>query len=71
LIVPEPFFVHSDLTTGVRIADFLAYILSWGFRTPAMTEPHREELNPFVDRACALRQPTDYFVVSFGKSNGV
>jgi len=55
LIVPEPFFVHSDLTTGIRLADFLAYILSWGFRTSSMTEPRREELLPFVDQACALR----------------
>ena len=55
LIVPEPFFVHSDLTTGIRLADFLAYILSWGFRTTAMTEPRRAELLPFVEQACALR----------------
>lgn len=55
LIVPEPFFVHSDLTTGIRLADFLAYILSWGFRTSNLTEPRRDELLPFVDQACALR----------------
>ena len=24
-IIPEPFFVHSDLTTGVQIADLVAY----------------------------------------------
>lgn len=29
-IVPEPFFVHSDLTTGVFLADLTAYILGWG-----------------------------------------
>ena len=28
-IIPEPFFVHSDLTTGVQIADLLAYVISW------------------------------------------
>ena len=31
-IIPEPFFVHSDLTTGVQIADLLAYVISWRFR---------------------------------------
>jgi Protein of unknown function (DUF3800) len=31
-IIPEPFFVHSDLTTGIQIADLVAYAVSWGFR---------------------------------------
>jgi len=31
-IIPEPFFVHSDMTTGVQLADLAAYIISWGFR---------------------------------------
>ena len=30
-IVPEPFFVHSDLTTGVFLADLTAYILGWSW----------------------------------------
>lgn len=55
LMIPEPFFVHSDLTTGVQIADLLAYILSWGFRAQGMSEPVREELVPFVQQASALR----------------
>ncbi len=25
----EPFFVHSDLTTGVQVADLIAYYISW------------------------------------------
>ena len=29
-IVPEPFFVHSDLTTIVQLADIVAYSLNWG-----------------------------------------
>jgi Protein of unknown function (DUF3800) len=32
LVIPEPFFVHSDLTTGVQIVDFVAYLLSWNFK---------------------------------------
>ncbi|MCY3731168.1 MAG: DUF3800 domain-containing protein [Rhodospirillaceae bacterium] len=54
-IIPEPFFVHSDLTTGVRIADILAYVISWGFRMPSMAKPAREELSPFADQIAKLR----------------
>lgn len=43
-IIPEPFFVHSDLTTGVQLADIAAYIISWGIRVHNMTRPFREEL---------------------------
>ena len=57
-IIPEPFFVHSDLTTGVQIADLLAYVISWGFRLPTMTKPAREELSPFADRIARLRYLT-------------
>ena len=49
-IVPEPFFVHSDLTTGVFLADLTAYILGWGWRLNSMTEPVRDELRPFSDK---------------------
>ena len=54
-IIPEPFFVHSDLTTGVQIADLLAYVISWGFRMPHMTKPAREELAPFAKQIARLR----------------
>lgn len=54
-IIPEPFFVHSDLTTGIQVVDLVAYIISWGFRTNDMTEPRREELGEVVDRVCSLR----------------
>lgn len=55
LIVPEPLFVHSDLTTGVQIADLVAYCVSWGFRTPQMTKPPRPELEPFGRQVAGLR----------------
>jgi hypothetical protein len=55
LIIPEPFFVHSDLTTGVQIADLAAYCISWGFRTNRMTKPPRPELAPFVEQIARLR----------------
>jgi hypothetical protein len=49
-IVPEPFFVHSDLTTGVFLADLVAYILGWGWRLNRMTKSKREELEPYADK---------------------
>lgn len=44
-IIPEPFFVHSDLTTGVQIADLIAYLISWNVRVGAMDHPARNELS--------------------------
>lgn len=55
LIIPEPFFVHSDLTTGVQIADLIAYCISWGFRTPKMLKPARPELEQFAKQIAKLR----------------
>lgn len=58
-IIPEPFFVHSDLTTGIQLADLTAYTVSWGFRRIAgMIEPQRQELGGIVDRICRLRHRT-------------
>lgn len=49
-IVPEPFFVHSDLTTGVFLADLTAYILGWCWRLKAMTQQVRTELQPYASK---------------------
>ncbi len=49
-IVPEPFFVHSDLTTGVFLADVAAYIIGWGWRLKRMPQPLRPELRPFATK---------------------
>ena len=57
-IIPEPFFVHSDLTTGVQIADLIAYVISWGFRMPRMAKSARAELSPLADRVARLRYRT-------------
>ena len=54
-IIPEPFFVHSDLTTGIQIVDLVAYVISWGFRTHRMTKPAREELSDLVNQVARLR----------------
>ena len=62
LIVPEPFFVHSDLTTGVQIADLVAYCISWCFRTPRMTKPARQELSQFDGYIARMRYRTQRLV---------
>ena len=49
-VVPEPFFVHSDLTTGVFLADLAAYILGWAWRPRSVNHPAREELIPYADK---------------------
>jgi len=54
-IVPEPFFVHSDLTTVIQLADIVAYSLNWGTRLNRMTKPTRPELEEFANAAFNLR----------------
>ena len=54
-IIPEPFFVHSDLTTGVQIADLVAYVISWGFRMARTTKPARAELSDLANQVARLR----------------
>lgn len=58
LIIPEPLFVHSDLTTMIQMADLVAYVISWGVRLPGirpMTEAKRDELDGFAQQVCRLR----------------
>ena len=54
-IIFEPFFVHSELTTGVQIADLVAYVISWGFRISQITKPARAELASFAQQVADLR----------------
>lgn len=55
-IIPQPFFVHSDLTTLIQIADLLAYIVAWGFRIPgALEAPARPELADYATQIAGLR----------------
>lgn len=55
-VIPEPFFVHSDLTTGVQLADLAAYVLSWGFRgATGLSKPARNELDPYVEQVRRMR----------------
>jgi len=55
LIIPEPFFVHSDLTTLVQLADIVAYVVSWGVRLRGMNAPARSELAPIAEDVLSLR----------------
>lgn len=61
-VIPEPFFVHSDLTSLIQIADLIAYITSWGFRLPAMKAAARPELQCFVRQVAELRYLTKRYV---------
>ena len=54
-IIPEPFFVHSDLTTGVFVADIIAYCINFAFRLGSMTEPKRDELDNYISPICDMR----------------
>ena len=47
--------VHSDLSTGVQIADLVAYVISWGFRTLRMIKPAREELSDLANQVARPR----------------
>ena len=55
LLIPEPFFVHSDLTTGVQIADLVAYIISWSFRYGALEKEKRDDLTEYIDIIKSMR----------------
>ncbi|WP_324133583.1 DUF3800 domain-containing protein [Bosea sp. (in: a-proteobacteria)] len=55
LIIPEPFFVHSDLTTLIQLTDIMAYVISWGLRLKEMHAPAREELAPLVEDVLRIR----------------
>ena len=69
LIIPEPFFVHSDLTSLVQLADIIAYVISWGVRLQGMTEPARAELGDIAAEVLRLqfrhRTPAKYVVWGF------
>jgi hypothetical protein len=57
-ILPEPFFVHSDLTTGIQIADLVSYVVSWGVRFGGMTKPARPALASYSAQVCRMRHRT-------------
>jgi hypothetical protein len=70
-IVPQPFFVHSDLTTGVQIADLVAYVLSWNVRLPGMSAAARPELDPLGDQLRAAHRQYRVPGLTYGVSSFV
>jgi hypothetical protein len=54
-IVPEPFFVHSELTTGIFIADLTAYVLGWAWPRKMKEATGRDELKPFSRKLHAMQ----------------
>lgn len=57
-IIPEPFFVHSELTSAIQLADIAAYVISWAVRFGGMSEPIRPELAHLAELVCQLRYTT-------------
>lgn len=55
VIVPEPLFVHSDLTTMIQIADLIAYVVAWGVKLKGMNKPRRVELENLSRKVLQLR----------------
>ena len=68
LVIPEPLFVHSDLTALVQMADLVAYTISWGLRLKGMTKPKRTELSELAERVRRLqfRNETEGGQVHYG-----
>lgn len=69
-ILPEPLFVHSDLTTLVQVADLVCYSLNWGYRRGKMDKPVREEMRQFGEAAARIkwRNPEEELLRSIGYS---
>jgi hypothetical protein len=55
-IIPQPFFVHSDLTTLIQVADLIAYIIAWGYEIPnSFVTITREEMRGLGNKVTAIR----------------
>ena len=61
-IIPEPFFVHSDLTTATQVADIIAYIINYG-----ISHFHWEHLVGHKKRIYERKPPTRKEMEPFGK----
>jgi hypothetical protein len=54
-ILPEPMFVHSELTTLIQVADLLVYVVSWAVRIPGMNADARADLAHLAEAVRTLR----------------
>lgn len=70
LVIPEPFFVHSDLTSLVQVADLIAYVVAWGFRVPSALRdlPCRPELASFSAEVVEMRYSTRRRLLRVGRA---
>lgn len=58
-ILPEPMFVHSDLTSLIQVADLVVYVISWAVRfKKEMLAPARDELAKLAEHVRLLRFQT-------------
>jgi hypothetical protein len=57
-ILPEPMFVHSELTSLIQVADLIVYLISWGVRIKGMVRPPRPELAELAAAIQLLRYRT-------------
>jgi hypothetical protein len=54
-VIPEPFFVHSHLTTMIQVADIVAYVIAWGVRVGNMDARPRTELASLAEKVKSMR----------------
>jgi len=55
LVLAEPLAATGELRGLVELADLVAYVTAWAFRTRELVEPARRELGPFKEQVRALR----------------
>ncbi|MFA5160711.1 MAG: DUF3800 domain-containing protein [Elusimicrobiales bacterium] len=53
-IIPEPFFVHSHLTTCIQVADLVDYVLGWTWKVDGV-QTKRPELEYFQKLVFSMR----------------
>jgi hypothetical protein len=61
-IIPVPFFVHSDLTVMIQVADLVAYIANWAIRFGSMSRDARSELEELAQLVWGLRWQSAAFL---------
>jgi len=55
LVLAEPLAATGELRGLVELADLVAYVTAWAFRTKELVEPARRELGPYKEQARSLR----------------
>jgi len=55
LVLAEPLAATGELRGLVELADLVAYVTAWAFRTKELVEPARRELGPYKEQVRSLR----------------